>query len=84
MADGDRRLAGHEPHPHQSQADPRQPILTRLTVGVEKGSNALENRREFSSSEISQPIIFDYLIYIFYIMTNGSQFIFIKTKILYK
>lgn len=45
VADGDRRLAGHEPHPHQSQADPRQPILTSLTVGVEKGSDALENRR---------------------------------------
>lgn len=45
VADGDRRLSGHEPHPHQSQADPRQPILTSLTVGVEKGSDALENRR---------------------------------------
>lgn len=42
VTDGDRGLAGHEPHPHQSQADPRQPILTRLTVGVEKSSNALE------------------------------------------
>lgn len=44
VAYGDCRLAGHEPHPHQCQADPRQPILTRLTVGVEKGSNALKNQ----------------------------------------
>lgn len=47
VADGDRRLPGHEPHPHQSQTDPRQPILTRLTVGVEKRPNALEVITDF-------------------------------------
>ncbi len=46
MANGYCRLARQKTNPHQCQADPRQPVLACLTVGVEECPDALRHREE--------------------------------------
>lgn len=41
MADSHSRLTAEDPDPHQGQADPGQPVLARLTVGVEESPDTL-------------------------------------------
>lgn len=46
MPHRDGRLAREQPHAHQRHADPGQPVLARLPVGVEEGSDALRQNEK--------------------------------------
>lgn len=50
VAHGDGGLAREQPHPHQRQPDPGQPVLARLAVSVEERPYTL--RREGHSEMI--------------------------------
>lgn len=54
MSDSHSRLTTEDPDPHQGQADPGQPVLARLTVGVEEGLDALKN------TQIERHVYIDY------------------------
>lgn len=46
MTNGYGWLTGQKTDSHQCQADPRQPVLARLTVGVEERPDALNTEEE--------------------------------------
>lgn len=57
MTNGDRRLTREKTDPHQSQADSGQPVLARLSVGVEEGPDALRTKTEGLTITHTKPVL---------------------------